>query len=230
MLGTIGYIKGLTMASSAIGENYTDATFKPGESLPESNPTEVPLPKEYQKLTYVATRTGKQCYKPSFRFIPTLTRKYVIDFLYTGRATSYVLGCANATASCAINGKTGTLRIGRGYDIGKSYANNNDRHVISLDLLNKVYTIDDTSYDIAENNIDLPGSLIMFIGASNNRNSTLDGVGNYRFYRVQAYDNNKLIVDYVPAKKLATNEIGLYDKVNGNFLLHSGGGSVDYAE
>lgn len=230
MLGTIGYIKGLTMSSSDIGDKYTDDTFKPGESLPESNPTEAPLPEDYQKLTYIATRTGKQYYKPLFQFIPTTTRKYVIDFQYTGSTTSYVLGCTNGNASCSILGTAGTLRIGRGYSIGKSYSNYNDRHVISLDLLNKTHTIDDTSYDIAEDKIVLPSSLTMFIGANNSKNSTVESIGNYRFYRIQVYDNNKLIINYVPVKKISTNELGLYDKVNGSFLLHTGGGTLEYAE
>lgn len=71
--------------------------------------------------------------------------------------------------------------------------------------------------------------IILFIAANQSSSSSaiqVSGSGaQYKFYSCKIYDNNTLVRDFVPAKRISDGKCGLWDKVNFKFYTDENGGN-----
>lgn len=52
--------------------------------------------------------------------------------------------------------------------------------------------------------------------------------GCLKIYFTQIYDKDKLIKDFIPAKRISDNEVGMYDKISRKFFINQGTGEFLY--
>ena len=80
-----------------------------------------------------------------------------------------------------------------------------------------------TLSDIAYGNFQCSGNLYLF--ALNNNGSMTFVEGNKRIYSCKIYNNDTLVRDFIPAKRISDNKCGLWDKVNLKFYTDENGGN-----
>ena len=131
--------------------------------------------------------------------------------------TEYSLLCANAK----INGWI--IQWAKNYTTVSTKDNN--RHIHVLDLINKVYSIDDVSYNITSS-IESKSDGTIFVYAANNSGSLLR-LTSMNLYKFQIWKENTLIRDYIPVLD-SDNIPCLFDKVSKTKFYNQGSGEFSY--
>lgn len=95
------------------------------------------------------------------------------------------------------------------------------RHLFVIDLNNNKVRID--QYEAITDGT-TNSSLTWWIGSyMGSTSSGFDWIGKY--YGIKIYDNEELIHDFIPAKRLSDNAVGMYDFVSGTFFGNAGTGT-----
>lgn len=181
----------------------------------------------YEKLEYIEG-TGTQYINTDF--IPNQNTKVVMDAQIVENVALSVrityFGCRKMNAGIyyalmKANHTKDLLYWEYGTNYSITFAINwNTRRTIIADK-GKI-TIDGQSeqYNTTSFEIGLP----LYLLASND-----DGIASYfakgRIYSCKIYDNDVLIRDYIPVQMRKSNEIGLWDRVNGVFYGNAGSGA-----
>lgn len=99
---------------------------------------------------------------------------------------------------------------------------------VIYDINNQNFTLNDTKYAY-QSSFDILPSInnILFF----NRNSTSIPTTNYatgKLYYFKWYEDNKIVLDLIPCMRKIDKKVGLYDKINNNFIDNSGTGTFNY--
>lgn len=91
----------------------------------------------------------------------------------------------------------------------------------TLDLQNGLYRVNDTEVTWSQDEFSIDSSVYLF--ALNRQGGSMQYPASCRMYSCKIYDNGTLVRDYVPCLN-PSNEVGLYDIVNGVFYGNAGSG------
>lgn len=91
----------------------------------------------------------------------------------------------------------------------------------TLDLQNGLYRVNDTEVTWSQDEFSIDSSVYLF--ALNRQGGSMQYPASCRMYSCKIYDNGTLIRNYVPCLT-PSNEVGLYDIVNGVFYGNAGTG------
>lgn len=91
---------------------------------------------------------------------------------------------------------------------------------------NKI-SINDYSMEVSTTTISTTYPLYLF---GHNSAGSTSNLGPTRFYYCKIYDNGVLVRDFIPCKNNSTDEIGMFDSVEGKFYKNQGTGTFLYAE
>lgn len=95
---------------------------------------------------------------------------------------------------------------------------------ITIDKNKGITTVNgSTLSNIAYENFQCSGNLYLF--ALNNNGSVTFVEGHKRLYSCKIYNNNTLIRDFIPVKRVSDNKCGLWDKVTKAFYPNAGTGT-----
>lgn len=176
------------------------------------------LPKEYQQLEYLESN-GHQYVSSEYKGNQD-TRvkiKFKIDEILSGTNTIFGSRYTSTVRALVIGMfNTGKYFVNYGssasvYELGDF---DGQEHIIDIDKNN--FYFDGTLKDTATyENFNLNYNMGVF-GARSQSNYYY---GNVKIYYVEIYNNNELVRNLIPCKRLADSVQGLYDTVSGTFLV-----------
>ena len=115
------------------------------------------------------------------------------------------------------------------YDFGNTQ--NSFTYNFSTEIRHKIYVDKNQSYingvlQATANNTTFTAGGELWIGASyTNPYTGLGNHANMKLYSFKIYEGNAIVRDFIPVQMKDTEEIGLYDKVEGKFYGNSGSGT-----
>lgn len=209
------------------GKFYTNdgtGVFQPG---PEVGPQpSSDIPDIYQKVEYIESN-GEEYINTNY--LHKTNTKYAMTITPTGYNTEYnsVFGgryLYNSNDAYGLGFRNG----------GWFYCNVGGNNVFSMYLvnLNTKYKIimDKQTTSFNGNSTNTMGSNLTngiyyaYIFALNEQGQTIE-YSKMKLYSFKIYEGVKIIKDYVPCYRKADNVIGLYEKINGEFLTNAGTGA-----
>jgi hypothetical protein len=138
-----------------------------------------------------------------------------------GSDTNYVsIRAGNYFGSGADQNNFGFIKNDKYYFPGHIQKDVN-RHLFTIDLKNNKVKVDqyEETTDGTTNS-----SLTWWVGSYMGRTSSgFDWIGKY--YGVKIYDNEELIHNFIPVKRITDNEVCLFDTITEKFFTNSGTGS-----
>jgi hypothetical protein len=162
-------------------------------------------------------------------YIPQGSTKIVLDAQFTNiKSLGWIYGSRGTNIfSLGINPVINYWIFGYKTDIGNDSFQikplDTDRHIFINDQ--GTYHIDDMVnkvHDKVSYTCQYPMGIFKSNGSGN-----VTACQGAKIYSMQVYEDNVLIKDYIPAKRMADNEVGLYDLAQGVFLTNSGSGTFD---
>lgn len=193
-----------------------------GKWTQKPNPVSHGLPDGYTELEYIES-SGTQYIDTGYT--PTSNTIWETDFQFVGDQSS--------------SGKDGGLigsydgsRFHFGYLTGSSwhmgvgnYGNfgtaDNNRHLFVI-RGSGVCSVDETNYTISNASVS-GGKIWLFNWYHTTSSLTRPSVG--KLYSTKISENERLIHELIPVKRLSDNTIGLYDKVENKFYANAGTGA-----
>lgn len=182
------------------------------------------LPKEYTQVEYIES-TGTQYIDTGF--VPNSNTRVVMNVMLVKQtAASKAIFGARSKSSGKDSGSFTFLSIETGAKtrsdyfgssvtgnfpiLGKRVVIDRDKNVCNID--GNVITNKTSANKCSVN---------MYLFAVNTANSALLQ-SNLKLYSCQIYDNGTLKLDFVPAKRVSDNVIGMYDMVSKTFFMNAG--------
>lgn len=184
------------------------------------------LPKEYTQVEYIES-SGSQYINTGF--VPNSNTRVVMDVMLVKQtvASKAIFGARSASSgtdsgsftflSIETGAKTrsdyfGSSVAGNFPILGKRVVIDRDKNVCNVD--GNVITNKTSANKCSVN---------MYLFAVNTANSAVLQ-SNLKLYSCQIYDNGTLKLDFVPAKRVSDNVIGMYDMVSKTFFTNAGTG------
>lgn len=184
------------------------------------------LPKEYTQVEYIES-SGSQYINTGF--VPNSNTRVVMDVMLVKQtvAAKAIFGARSASSgtdsgsftflSIETGAKTrsdyfGSSVTGNFPILGKRVVIDRDKNVCNVD--GNVITNKTSANKCSVN---------MYLFAVNTANSAVLW-SNLKLYSCQIYDNGTLKLDFVPAKRVSDNVIGMYDMVSKTFFTNAGTG------
>lgn len=100
--------------------------------------------------------------------------------------------------------------------------------ILTFDISNVNFSVynatNDEIYNTTYNMENWSTLLNIFLFGRNNRGTFQNINGTYKIYYCKIYDNNILVRDMIPVKRLSNGAICMYDKVTGKFFENQGTG------
>ena len=181
--------------------------------------------KEYQKVEYVENTAS--------RYIDTgvkmdSNKAFEIKFRYsyptgssrTGLIVGAYDGTVNANALSYRQNYFSVHTISNNQPVSLKYADTTNDHIVIWDATTNTASIDGGSAISISPAGACDNTWYIFGG---HYNTGLESASRGRIYYMKIYDSGVLIKDFVPAIEIATDTVGLYNKVNGEFHPGLGG-------
>lgn len=178
--------------------------------------------KLYAKLEYIESSETQYI---DTGFIPNQDTRVVCNVIYETPAESsshYLFGAreGNGVKTYGINVYGGVYQSMYGNETADGQSGISTKFVI--DKNKNIVTINTTTYTQTYTEFTCPVNMYLF---AMNNNGSAYGYSSAKLYSCQIYDNETLIRDFIPVKRKADSEIGLYDKVTKTFFGNMGSGS-----
>ena len=197
------------------------------------------LPKEYQALEYIQS-SGTQYI--DLGILPTMDTKVLLEYQFlsiTGSNDSNQIGCGKSLNNFRFMVNypktTDYFIFGVGNNLNTTHVKDSEKHLFTIDMVNKECKIDDEKYSFNINNLDTTDTDTFTLFARKS-DGTIHFKGESRFYSLKFYNGNTLIRDFVPCYSLTTvtnsngnscpnGTIGVYDLVENKFYTNNGTGT-----
>lgn len=177
----------------------------------------------YIALEYIESNGNQYINTIGGRTFNLNVTKYEVDFKYnvfsTGSDATWLFSCQDAGGShlCDLYSQDSGITSRNNGPLVRKNADTN-RHKISVDLVSKKFSYDGVVEDIYPT-YNLSGNLTFFI------RSTGIGKASARLYSFKKIDNDAVTLNLIPAKEVATGNIGMYDTVAKRFYGNAGTGN-----
>lgn len=118
--------------------------------------------------------------------------------------------------------------------LGKETTGSNFIYGVPIKVVSEANKVSWYRQDVLTSSISVTGTAIdcryvCYIGCGNNAGS-VDSYCYAKYHYFKIFDeNNNLILNYVPAKRLSDNELGFYDTVSNTFIRRAGGAAFEIA-
>lgn len=188
----------------------------------------------YIQLEYIEA-TGTQWIDTGHAYTSELTRTYA-EFAYTTKTVTQknLFGCS-INDSEYITGYIQDARmkffIGSGEKAYISFStNDNAKHVVDIYTPSSIgqtgyVTIDGSDIAYTKNTSNVSGANMgIFTQIDATKNLAMSRCGSFKIYKFIMWDNDTLVRDFIPAKRVSDYAIGMYDTVTQTFFTNAGTG------
>lgn len=113
-----------------------------------------------------------------------------------------------------------------------NHKDTNDMNFVNTDVVVKcdgweqswISSTQQHTYTYTQQTFSLNLNLYLF-GLNDSTQTGVTELAQIKLYYCKIYNGNNLVRDFIPAKRISDNEVGLLDRVSGNFYTNSGTGS-----
>lgn len=180
------------------------------------------LPSGYRTLAYIKS-SGTQYIDTGFQ--PNQNTRVVMDIQAIGTSETYFLFGARETYAsrsfCFLyyNGWSADYQSS---SQRQTFAGINYTDQLQIDFDKTTCTVNGRSVSFTAATFQSPVTMSLL---AVNTNGTNSGMISAKLFSCKIYDNGTLVRDFVPAKRISDDTVGLYDIVNGAFYTNAGTGS-----
>lgn len=184
------------------------------------------LPAGYTKLEYIESTSTQYI---DTGYIPNQNTKVELSYQYTGSSSTQLRRFGSREAG-STNGiflgyksvNTTILSITYGnqtFETDSGYKNTSP-HIEVIDK-NKYYFDGVLEHIFTEETFTCPSTAVIFAGK---QMETTGNISDMKCFYCKLYDDGTLVRNFIPAKRISDNEIGLYDTVTNTFFTNAGTG------
>ena len=198
------------------------------------------LPKEYKELAWI--NNDLTCYLNT-GYVPVGDEVFDMDVVLTEASNNssrftQIMGCrvgavGTSSTNCWLginNSRTLLSRFGTVNPTGTITLTIGTEYHVTVDLANKVTTVNDSQYTYANSDIHGISIPVHLFHVNQGSGSSLAVAGKLSMLSYVIRRGGEKIMELVPSMRLGDSEVGMYNLVSNTFLTNIGTGSFVYGE